>query len=213
MAAHGWPFCLPPPAMRRLWRYETNTENTQLTVTSNASWGTQKKEATGDARRLLQYRQLPDTSSLDGVFGIFRATLKFVFIYSTMFSRTLCFREILFGEIWIQVTQQILSLVWNPTVYNNPVRNPIPNQKPQSTPPFFFLNVIYMFSFRLCVWCERYTSFWFRTVTNPSLAAYIFLPSAHCNSEKPTRRGEGGSRSESALSSYASNTLLQIEHF
>jgi hypothetical protein len=80
-----------------------------------------------------------------------------------------------------------------PDTLQQPGKEPDPKpENPSPHPLPSFLNVIYILSFRLRVWCERYTNFWFPTVRNPSLAVYFFLPSARCTSEKPTRRGKGG---------------------
>jgi hypothetical protein len=79
-----------------------------------------------------------------------------------------------------------------PSSLQQPGKEPNPKpEKPSPHPLHSFLNVTYILFFLLHVWCERYTSCWFPTMRNLSLAVYCFLPSARFTSGKPTRRTEG----------------------
>ena len=139
-------------------------------------------------RRLPQYRQLPDKSSRDGVFGIFRASLKFLFICSTMFRRTLCFREILFGEIWIRDTQPYIKT----DSLQQPGKEPYPKpENPSPHPLPSFLNVIHILSFRIRVWCKDIQPSDFpQWGILPWLCTFFRCP--HVAPQKTHSGGEGG---------------------
>ena len=187
MAAHGWPFCSPQCNVKRQLRDTKQRSNwwwTEITPMSPAA-----------GQKLPRW----------GIWNFSRHFKIFIYIFHDVQQGPMFPRNPLWGNLDPSYSTDSQPYT-KPDSLQQPGTEPYPKSANPSPHPLpSFLKVICILSFRLRVWCERYTSFWFPTVTNPSLAAYIFLPSARCTSEKPTRRGEGGSSGESALGSYASN--------
>jgi hypothetical protein len=181
---------------------------TRLNPPPHPRWG-----ETVRVRKKYNYSSIANCSTKAPAMGyleFFAPLLKFLFVYSTRFSRT---REILNGETCIRVTQQILSLIWNQPVYNNPVKNSIPNQEnPVHTPTLFPRRYLHFIlpSTRLMLKIHKllisHNEESFPGCLVFSAVRTFYLGKTH--SEQ--RRSSSG---DSVLGAYASNTLLQIEHF